>query len=99
MSWSALIGCVWLVLVSAVAFMPYPRHRPYALAMLLVLPFLLVAIAVEHRLVWVAIFFLGALSIYRYPAVFLARWIRWLVFGATVDMAAGPDGRGAGRDA
>lgn len=76
MSWSALLGLVWIVLVSLVALMPYPQHRPYALALLLVMPALLVAIAVEWGALWAGLFFLGALSIYRYPALYLLRVLR-----------------------
>nr|WP_246237357.1 DUF2484 family protein [Halovulum dunhuangense] len=55
---------------------PYPRHRPYALALLILFPVLLVLIAREWGMLWAVAFFLGALSIYRYPALFLVKWLR-----------------------
>ena len=74
-SWSALLGLIWIVLVSAVALMPYPQHRPYAGAMLILFPVLLVMIGVEWGWLFAAAFFIAALSIYRYPARYLARYV------------------------
>lgn len=56
--------------------MSYPKHRPYALALLLMFPVLLVAIIYDYGWIWGALFFGGALSIYRYPAIFLVKWVR-----------------------
>ena len=72
-SWSALLGFVWIVLVSIVALMPFPQHKPYALAMLLLFPVLLILIGIEWGWLFAAAFFIAALSIYRYPARYLAR--------------------------
>ena len=72
-SWSALLGFVWIVLVSIVALMPFPQHKPYALALLLLFPVLLVAIGIEWGWLFAAAFFIGALSIYRHPARYLLR--------------------------
>ncbi|QHQ34052.1 DUF2484 family protein [Algicella marina] len=69
-----LLGFVWVILVSMVAMIPYPQHRPYALGMLLLFPFLMVAIWIEWGAVPALVLLLGGLSIYRYPAMFLARW-------------------------
>ncbi|WP_112321521.1 DUF2484 family protein [Oceanibium sediminis] len=76
MGWSAAAGFVWIVLVSIVALMPFPQHKPYALAMLLLFPVLLVLIALDYGLPWAVLFFLGALSIYRYPALYYLRVLR-----------------------
>ncbi|MEO0911700.1 MAG: DUF2484 family protein [Pseudomonadota bacterium] len=66
-------GFVWIILVSVVAMVPYPQHRPYALAMLFLFPFLMAAMWIEWGW-WVAlVLFLGGLSIYRYPAMFLVK--------------------------
>jgi len=76
MSWTAILGCARIVLVSLVAMIPDPRHRPHAPALLLVFPVLLVAIAVEWGLLWALLFFAGPLSIYRYRAMFLVKYLR-----------------------
>lgn len=69
------LGFLWIILVSIVAMVPYPRHRPYAIAMLALFPFLMGAVWIEWG-GWVALVLLvAALSIYRYPAMFLARWV------------------------
>lgn len=73
MSWTLLLGCLWIVLVSIVALMPFPLHNPYALAMLCLLPLLIVAIAVEHGALWALALFVCAASIYRYPRKYLLR--------------------------
>lgn len=73
---TALLGCIWVVLVSIVALMPFPQHKPYALAMLILLPVLLVAIALEFGVLWALALFVCAASIYRYPLIFLAKWLR-----------------------
>jgi len=71
MSRSAALGCVWIFLVLAAALIPYPRHRPDAIALLVLFPVLLVLIAMAYGLVWALVFFAGAVSIYRYPARYL----------------------------
>lgn len=76
MSWSALPGCVWVVLVSIMAPMPSPRHKPHAVAMLLLLPLLLAMIAIPYGLLWMSAFFLGAASIWRYPLMSSLRRLR-----------------------
>ena len=43
MMWTALLGCVWIVLVSIMALMPFPQRRPCAIAILALLPVLLTA--------------------------------------------------------
>ncbi len=73
---SAALGCVWVILISLVALMPYPQHRPYALAMLVLFPFVLGAVAWEFGWLWALLLFLGAASIYRYPLIFLVKWLR-----------------------
>lgn len=75
MSWTLLLACIWIVLVSVVALTPFPQHKPYALAMLVLLPVLLLAIAVEHGPFWALVLFVCAASIYRYPLMFLLRWL------------------------
>ncbi len=70
------LGCIWIILVSIVAMVPYPQHRPYALAMLILFPFLLAALWIQMGWIWALALFLGALSIYRYPAIFLAKWLK-----------------------
>lgn len=69
------LGFVWIILVSIVAMVPYPQHRPYALAMLVLLPFLLAAVWIDWGWAVALILFLGGLSIYRYPAIFLVKWL------------------------
>lgn len=76
MNATALLGLIWVILVSGIAMIPYPRHRPYALALLILFPILLVAIIVDYGWLWGALFFGGALSIYRYPAIFLVKRLR-----------------------
>lgn len=73
--WSALVGLVWVVLVSAVALMPFPQHKPYAIAMLALFPVIIGLVAVEVGPLWAVLLFLAALSIYRYPAIFAARYV------------------------
>lgn len=73
---SAALGCVWVILISLVALMPYPQHRPYALAMLVLFPSVLGAVAWEFGWLWALLLFLGAASIYRYPLIFLVKWLR-----------------------
>ncbi|MSU90568.1 DUF2484 family protein [Rhodobacteraceae bacterium 2CG4] len=73
MSWSAALGFAWIIAVSAVALIPYPRHRPYAIALLVLFPALLVLVALEHGPLWALAFLAAALSIYRYPARYLLR--------------------------
>lgn len=73
---SAILGFLWIILVSLVALIPFPQHKPYALALLILFPVLLVMIAIDFGILWALGFFLGALSIYRYPAMFLAHWLR-----------------------
>ncbi len=68
------LGFVWIILVSIVAMMPYPQHRPYALSMLILFPFLMAAIWIEWGWIFAMLLFLGGLSIYRYPAIFLVNW-------------------------
>jgi len=78
---SAALGCVWVILVSLVAFMPYPQHRPYALALLVLLPFVLGSVAWEFGWPWVLLLFLGAASIYRYPLIFQVKWLERKITG------------------
>ncbi|MEM9428988.1 MAG: DUF2484 family protein [Pseudomonadota bacterium] len=73
---SLALGCIWVILVSSVAMMPYPQHRPYALALLVVFPALLMAIRVELGPLAALAFLAAALSIYRHPARFALSWIR-----------------------
>lgn len=73
MSWSAALGCVWVILVSIVALMPFPQHKPYAIAMLALFPFVLAAVTFEYGRVWALVLFLGAASIYRYPLIYGAK--------------------------
>ncbi len=75
MIWSAALGLVWVVLVSLVALMPFPQHKPYAVAMLVLFPAVLVAVAVDFGVLWAVLLFLAALSIYRYPALFAAKYL------------------------
>lgn len=80
---AAALGCVWIILVSIVAMVPYPRHRPYALALLLVFPALLIALWIELGWIWAFALLIGALSIYRYPLFFLLKWLRGRIGGGT----------------
>lgn len=66
MSRSAALGCVWIILVSAAALVPYPRHRSYAVALLMLFPVLLLLIAMDYGPLWALAVLAGALSIYRY---------------------------------
>lgn len=68
MIWSAALGCVWILLVSTVPLIPFPQHKPYAIAMLVLFPVLLVLIALDFGVLWTALLFAGAVSIYRYSA-------------------------------
>ncbi|MHA3976588.1 hypothetical protein ACW9UR_02790 [Halovulum sp. GXIMD14794] len=69
MIWSAAPGRVWIILVSAVALIPNPQHRPYAAA--LPVPCLLLLIAADFSVLWTALFLVCVLSIYRYGAHYL----------------------------
>lgn len=61
MIWSAALGRVWIILVSAVALIPNPQHRPHATALLV--PVLLLQIAADLGVLWAALFLVCALSI------------------------------------
>ncbi|MEM8658964.1 MAG: DUF2484 family protein [Pseudomonadota bacterium] len=81
MIWTALLGCIWIVLVSIVALTPFPQHKPYALAMLVLLPALLLAVALKFGGLWAVGLFVCAASIYRYPLMFLLKWLRRRLVG------------------
>jgi hypothetical protein len=72
---SALTALLWVVAISLVAMVPYPRHRPYAGALLLVLPAVLGWLAWEHGALPVLALLLAVASILRKPLGFLLRWI------------------------
>ncbi len=76
MTIAAVLGFHRNILVSAVVMLPYPGHRPYALVLLVLFWFLLAAIINNFGWVWSLLFFVAALSIYHYPAIFLVTWIR-----------------------
>lgn len=76
MIWTALLGCLWIVLVSIVALVAFPQHKPYALAILVLLPALLLAVTLEFGVLWAIILFICAASIYRYPLLFLLKCMR-----------------------
>lgn len=67
--------------MSVVALMPYPRHRPYALAMLVLFPLLLVLIARDYGPVWALVFLGAGVSIFRYPLMYYLRQLRSRVRG------------------
>ncbi len=69
-SLSALLGFVWIVLVSIVALTPFPWHKKYALALLILFPVLLVLIAIDYGWYWSVAFFLAAASMYRRPLIY-----------------------------
>jgi len=72
-SWSALLGCIWIVLVSIVALVPFPQHKPYAQLLIILFPALLIMVGIEWGWLYALVFFVAALSIYRYPARYLVR--------------------------
>ena len=70
---TALAALLWLVLVCLVALMPFPQHKPYAIALLCLFPVLLFQILKAFGLIWGVPFFLAAASLYRKPLGYYLR--------------------------
>lgn len=77
MSLSLVLACGWLVLTNLLGMIPSKRnHWPQAYAMIaLGLP-LLGLVFWQHG-VWMALLFLAAaMSVLRWPVIYLGRWVR-----------------------
>ncbi len=70
---SILVALIWVVVISGIAMIPYPRHAPYAGAMLLLLPVVLGFVAWQHGPWPAVVLFLAAASIFRKPLAYLLR--------------------------
>lgn len=77
MSLSVVLACAWLVLTNLLGMLPSKRnHWPQAYAMIaLGLPVL--GLLLWQHGVWMALLFLAAaLSVLRWPVIYLGRWLR-----------------------
>lgn len=70
---SLITGCIWVVVATIVAFLPFRAQFPPGIALLLVVPFVLGWIALEHG-VWVTLAGgVAFLSMFRRPFGHLMR--------------------------
>lgn len=75
MSVAFLIACVWLTICCIVGMIPHRNHKPHAVMLLLPFPFILAAVAWDLGFWWALALFAAALSIFRYPALWLGKFI------------------------
>ena len=71
------LACLWFVVAVAIALFPSKKnHWPAAYVLIAIGAPLLVWVFIENGL-WIGLAVLaGALSILRWPVIYLARWVR-----------------------
>lgn len=73
MSAILILACLWVLVATAVAFLPMRYQFPPGLALLLAAPVLLAWMAVEHGWPLALIGCLGFVSMFRRPLTYLAK--------------------------
>lgn len=86
----ALAAILWVLAVSTVGMLPRKWHPRLGLPMLVLLPFVLWGLAADLGVWWAVGLFVGALSIFRYPAKYFGLYL-WHRVTGTAD--AVPDWR------
>ncbi|MEO1551268.1 MAG: DUF2484 family protein [Pseudomonadota bacterium] len=67
---SVMLALLWILAVSVTAMMPFPRHKPFAVALLALFPVVLGFLLWQVGWVWGVPVLLAALSMYRKPLVY-----------------------------
>ena len=68
MSISLGVTIAWVLVISAIGMLPMRFHKRFGFPMLMLFPFVLVFLAYDLGFWWAPALFVGALSIFRYPA-------------------------------
>lgn len=76
MSLSLIIGCLWVLAATIVAFLPFRAQFPPGIALLILAPGVLGWIAWDHGLLWGLAGLLAFVSMFRNPLVYFWRRAR-----------------------
>ncbi|MBR9652058.1 DUF2484 family protein [Thalassovita aquimarina] len=76
MTLSASLACLWFVLANILAMLPSRRsHWPQAYALIAAGLPILGLVIYQHGIWWGLLVLAGAMSVLRWPLIYLARWI------------------------
>ncbi|MCE8525767.1 DUF2484 family protein [Ruegeria pomeroyi] len=73
MSWTILLGALWVIAATVVALLPMRRQYAPGLVLLILAPVLIVAIGIEHGMLAGLLALAGFVSMFRNPLRYLWR--------------------------
>ena len=73
MSLSLLSACLWVLVATCVAFLPFRAQFPPGIVLLIAVPVLLVWLALDHGMLLAGIGVLGFASMFRNPLIYFAK--------------------------
>lgn len=76
MSLSLLFACLWVIAATIVAFLPYRAQFPPGIALLIMAPFIIVYMALDHGLLVGLIGVAAFVSMFRNPLIYFWRKAR-----------------------
>jgi hypothetical protein len=73
MSWSLVVGALWVIAVAITSLLPMRRQMMPGLSLLTAAPILLAWIGYTHGWLWVAVGTCAFVSMFRRPLIYFAR--------------------------
>ena len=73
MSLSLLSACLWVLVATCVAFLPFRAQFPPGIVLLIAAPVLLVWLALDHGMLLAGVGVLGFASMFRNPLIYFAK--------------------------